>query len=63
MAAIFDLPITRMTESVHISPAVLLDPENVGVFFRISLPSCIEAEIYSTSGFAAAILELSLPVT
>ena len=45
MAAIFDLSVTRMLESVHTSPAVLLDPENVGVAFGISLLSCIEAEI------------------
>ena len=45
MVAIFDLSVTRMSGSVHTSPAVLLDPENVGVAFGISLPSCIEAEI------------------
>ena len=33
MAAIFDLSVTRMSDSVHISSAVLLDPENVGVAF------------------------------
>ena len=31
VAAIFDLPVTRMSESVHFSPAVLLDPDIVGV--------------------------------
>ena len=41
MAAIFDLPVTLMSESVHISAAVLADPENVGVAFGISLFSCI----------------------
>ena len=45
MAAICDLPVTRMSKSVHTSPAVLLDPENVGVVFGISLLSCLEAEI------------------
>ena len=32
-------------ESFHISPAVLLDPENVGVAFGVVLLSCIEVEI------------------
>ena len=54
MAAIFDLPVTAISESVLISPAVLLDPENVSLAFGISLLSCIEAEIMryvtSTSG-------------
>ena len=45
MAAIFGLPVTRMSESVHISSAVLLDPEIVGVAFGISSLSSIEAEI------------------
>ena len=44
MAAIFNL-VTRMLVSVHICPAVLLDPEIVGVAFGISSLSCIEAEI------------------
>ena len=38
-------PVTRLLESVYISPTVLLDPQNMGVAFRISLLSCIEAEI------------------
>ena len=45
MAAIFDSPVTPMSESVHIIPAVLQDPENVGVAFGILLLSCIQAEI------------------
>ena len=45
IAAIFGLPLTPMSESVYTSPTVLLDPENVGVAFRISLLSSIEAEI------------------
>ena len=45
MAAIFDLSLSVMSESVHICPAVLLDPENVGVTFRISLLSYIDVEI------------------
>ena len=35
-----------MSGSVHIIPAVLLDPENRGVAFGISLVSCIEAEMF-----------------
>ena len=47
MAAIFNLPLTPTSESVHIIPAALmLDPENVGVAFKFSLPSCVQAEIY-----------------
>ena len=55
MVAIFDLPLTQMSESVHTSPTELLDPENVGVAFGISLISCMLVEILhcfiSTSGF------------
>ena len=54
MAAIFDISVTATSERVHISPAVLLDPENVGVVLVISSLSSIEAEILryftSTSG-------------
>ena len=35
MAVIFDLPATVTSERVHISPAVLLNPENLGVAFEI----------------------------
>ena len=45
MAAIFDLPLTPLSESVHISSTELLDPEVVGVAFGISLLPGIEAEI------------------
>ena len=45
MAALFDLPVTPMSESVHTSAVVLADPENVGVAFGILLLSCIVAEI------------------
>ena len=45
MAAIFDLPLTPMSDSVHTSFTELLDPENVHVAFGISLLSSIEAEI------------------
>ena len=54
LTAIFDLLVTRMSESVHTSPATLLDPKNVGVAFGISLLSSLVAEILryftSTSG-------------
>ena len=46
MAAIFDLPVTLTSESIHNSHTVLLDPENLGVAIGISLPSDIQAEIY-----------------
>ena len=36
-AAIFDLPLTSLSESVHASSAVLADLENVGLAFEISL--------------------------
>ena len=45
MAVIFDLPATPMSESVHTSPAVLLDPANLGIAFGILLLSCMKAEI------------------
>ena len=44
MVAIFIEPLSPIAESVHTSPVVLLNPENVGVAFGISLLSCIEAE-------------------
>ena len=45
MAAIFDLPLTPMSESVHTTTAKLLEPENVGLAVGISLLTSIEAEI------------------
>ena len=45
MAAIFDLPLTLMSESVHFNFTVLVNLEHVGVAFRISLLSCLQAEI------------------
>ena len=45
MAAIFDLPLTPMSESVHTSTTELLNPENVNVTFEISWIFCIVAEI------------------
>ena len=45
MAAIFDLPLTPMSESVHPYTTDLLDPENVGAAIGILLLSGIEAEI------------------
>ena len=47
MAAIFDLPVTATSKSVHTRFAALLNPENVGVAFRISSLSSIEAKILS----------------
>ena len=44
MAAIFDLPVTAMSERIHISSAVLLDPENVDVALELSSLSGIKAE-------------------
>ena len=46
MAAILNLPLTPTFESVHIIPAVLADPENVGVALTMSLPSCVQTEIH-----------------
>ena len=46
MAAIFNLPLTPTSDSVHIYPAVWLYHENMGVAFEISLPFCVHAEIY-----------------
>ena len=46
MATIFDLTVIPTSESIDISFAVLLDPENVGVAVGISLLSHIRAEIY-----------------
>ena len=45
MAVICDLSVARMSDSVHTSPAVLPDPQNVGVAFGISLLPCTEVEI------------------
>ena len=45
MAAIFDLTVTPTSESVHISPAVLMDLGNVAVVFGMSFLSFINAEI------------------
>ena len=45
MATIFDLPLTPILESVQTSFAVLVNLENLGVAFGISLLSCIQAEI------------------
>jgi len=44
-AAIFDSPLTPMSETVHTSSAVLMDPEHVGVAFGISLLSSVQAEV------------------
>ena len=47
MATIFDLPLTWMSESVHIGSTELLDTENVGVAFGILLLFSVVAEILS----------------
>ena len=66
MAAIFDVSLTPRSESVHTSPAVLLDHEHVGMAFGITLLSCIIAEILrhfiSTSGYGG-IFDLPLTLT
>ena len=45
MGVIFDLPLTPISDSVQTGISELLDPENVGVAFGISLLSSMEAEI------------------
>ena len=46
MAAIFDLPVTPMPQSVQTSNAVLAVRENAGIAFGIVFAiSCLEAEI------------------
>ena len=42
MAAIFDLSVTPSSESIHNSPTVLLDPENVEVTVGVLLPATIQ---------------------
>ena len=63
MAAMFDLPVTPTSDSIHTSLTMLQNPENLGVAVGISLLSSIEAEILRfsicTSG-NAAIFELPL---
>ena len=46
MAAIFDFRLTQTSDGTHIGLSVLPDPENMGIAVRISLLSCIRAEIY-----------------
>ena len=41
LAAIFDLKLTPLSDSVRASATELLDPKSVGVAFAISLLSCI----------------------
>ena len=45
MAAMFGLPVSPMSESIRTSFILLLDPENVGVAFGISLLYYIQVEI------------------
>ena len=42
VAAMFDLPVTPTSESKHLSPIVLLDPENGEVAVGIPLPATIQ---------------------
>ena len=46
MAAIFDLLVTPISERIHTSFTVLLDPDNVGLADGILLLSYIQAKIY-----------------
>ena len=56
MAAIFDLLVITLSESVHTSRAVLPNTKNVCLAFGISLLSCI------LTGLAAAVLHLGFPL-
>ena len=49
MAAIFDFRPTQTSDSLLTSLSVLPDPENMAIALKISLLSCIEAEIYVLS--------------
>ena len=42
MAAIFDLPVTPTSETIHNSFTALLDPENMEDTVGISLPATIQ---------------------
>ena len=53
MAAIFDLPLTPLLDSVHNSPTELLHPETVGVAFGILFLSSTEVEIMRYFIFAS----------
>ena len=46
MAAIFELPVTLTSQSIHTSLTVLLDPDGVRVAAGISLLSHLQAKIY-----------------
>jgi len=48
-SADFDFSLTPTNGSVYINPVVLLDIENIGIAFEISLPSHIQGEIYVIS--------------
>ena len=67
MAAIFELSVTLSSQSIHISPSVLLNTENVEVAVGISLLSCIRAEIfviaYVLPRLMAAISDLPITLT
>ena len=63
LAAIFNLPLAATSESFHILPAVLLDPENVGVAFENSLSSLVRTSWdIRISSLQAAVLDFPLLV-
>ena len=49
MEAMFDLLVIPRSEGIHISPTVLLEPENYGVAVGRPLMSSIQAEIYDNA--------------
>ena len=40
VAVMFDLPVNPTSETIHTSPTVLLDPENVGAGSRWNTVAC-----------------------
>ena len=57
----FQLPV--MSDSFHVSVLGFPVPENMGVAVGISLLSFLQTWIWGSSGLAAAILDVQLPVT
>ena len=62
MAAIFDLPVTPTSESIHNNFTVLPDPENVVVTIRIPLPAAIQDLHSEQHVFPVSHLSFSFPV-
>ena len=52
----FELPFTLTPDEVLTGPVVLLDSENIGIANRISLLSCVQAEIYVIVSLIDALL-------